>query len=119
MSNVVAKSYQERWRLSTGRIIREKFIAVAKSIFNETSNRGEQVDTSDMFVSKTVVDGSEGQFFLHSLRQLLGDTPPPHAVRRQFLSYVIDKWRNKSETIGLCDVEHTIKIEYATLVQIN
>ena len=74
---------------------------------------------SDMFVSKTVADGSEGQCFLHSLGQLVGDTPPPQAVRRQVLSYVIDKWRNKSETIDLCDVELTIKIEYATLDQIN
>ena len=92
-----------------------QFIALAGSIFEERSKRGEQVEKSDMFVSETEADGSEGQCFIHSLGQFSDDKTPPPVVRRQFLNYVIENWRNKSATIGLCDIERTMKIEYPTL----
>ena len=83
---------------------------MAGSIFDERSKRGEQVDTSDMFVSETVADGSEGQCFIRSLGQLADDKTPPQVVRRQFLNYVIENWHNKSATIGLCDIERTMNL---------
>ena len=92
-----------------------QFIALAGSIFEERSKRGEQVEKLDMFVSETEADGSEGQCFIHSLGQFSDDKTPPPVVRRQFLNYVIENWRNKSATIGLCDIERTMKIEYPTL----
>ena len=91
-----------------------QFIAFAGSIFDERIQQGERVDTPDMLVNETTVDG-KGQCFIYSRRQDAEDKTHPKIVRTGFLNYVLDNRLRKTETIGLCDVECTMKIEYPTL----
>ena len=86
---------------------------LAGSIFNELIQQGERVDTPEMLVNETTVDG-KGQCFTYLRGQHVEDKTPPKIVLRGFVNYVLDNRFRKTE-IGLCDIERTMKIEYPLL----
>ena len=89
-----------------------QFIALAGSIFNVRTDHGEVIQTPDMRVYETVVEG-KGQCFILSRGELANDDTMAPIVRRLFLNDVLENRETKN--IGLCTAERTMKVEYESL----